>query len=197
MRNLFKIFIIGLLALFINTSHAATQSPKVVVQATIDEIVKAVSDNKGDSNLQKRRDVLRKIIKPKFDFDKMAQLSLGSAWNTITAQEQKDFVSVFSSLLSKTYLTKVESIEPGMVSVETERIEEGNQRATVKTLVKSKGDTFPIDYRLVDSGQGWKVYDVVIENIGLVVNYRNEFASIIRKDTFEGLMDQLRKKSAE
>ena len=172
-------------------------SPKAAVQQTIDQSVAVVSKNKGDANTKARRDALREVINPQFDFAKMAQLSLGTNWNTIDESQQKEFVAIFSNLLSKTYMTKVETIEPGMVSVESERIEEGNIKAVVKTLVKSKGDFFPIDYRLVKEENAWRVYDVVIENIGLVVNYRNEFASIIRKDGFTGLMEQLRKKSAE
>ena len=180
-------------------TRADVLSPKAMMQETTDQIVDIVQKNKGDANATKRRELLRQVINPQFDFAKMAQLSLGTNWNTITAEEQQEYVKVFSDLLAKTYLTKVETVEPGMVSIEAERIEEGNQKASVKTLVKSKGDFFPIDYRFVRDSQTapWRVYDVVIENIGLVVNYRNEFASIIRKDTFSGLMEQLRKKAAD
>ena len=180
----------------VKADDSANLPPKAAVKQTIDLIVEAVSEFKGNEHKIQRRSKIREIINPRFDFAKMAQLSLGAAWNTITPAEQKDYVSVFSDLLSKTYMVKVETIEPGMVTVESERIEEGNLKASVKTLVKSKGDFFPIDYRLVNDNGQWKVYDVVIENIGLVVNYRNEFASIIRKDTFNGLMEQLRKKAA-
>jgi phospholipid transport system substrate-binding protein len=176
---------------------AELPSPKQTVQQTLDDIVAVVTKNKGDENKHARRNGLRSIMNPKFDFAKMAQLSLGTNWNTIDEDQQKEFVDVFSNLLSKTYMAKVETVEPGMITVESERIEEGNVKAVVKTLVKSKGDYFPIDYRLVLQGDTWRVYDVVIENIGLVVNYRNEFASIVRKDKFSGLMEQLRKKSAE
>jgi phospholipid transport system substrate-binding protein len=79
-----------------------------------------------------------------------------------------------------------------MVKVESENIE--SSKAVVKTVVLSKGDTFPIDYKLMLENGQWRVYDVVIENIGLVANYRNEFSGIIRKDKFPGLMERLRKK---
>jgi phospholipid transport system substrate-binding protein len=80
-----------------------------------------------------------------------------------------------------------------MVKVESEQIEP--PRAVVKTVVISNGDTFPIDYKMMAGTAGsWQVYDVVIENIGLVANYRNEFSGIIRKDKFSGLMERLHKK---
>jgi phospholipid transport system substrate-binding protein len=80
-----------------------------------------------------------------------------------------------------------------MVKVESESVDP--PKAVVKTVVISKGDTFPIDYKLMVGSNGkWQVYDVVIENIGLVANYRNEFSGIIRKDKFSGLMERLRAK---
>jgi phospholipid transport system substrate-binding protein len=198
MKNIFKnVIVLFLTSISFCFSFAAESlSPKQTISSTISQIVDVVKENKGDEKTATRRSKIRDIINPRFDFAKMAQLSLGAAWTTITPSEQKEFVAVFSDLLSKTYMVKVETIEPGMVSVESERIEEGNLKASVKTLVKSKGDFFPIDYRLVNDNGNWRVYDVVIENIGLVVNYRNEFASIIRKDTFSGLMVQLRKKAS-
>jgi phospholipid transport system substrate-binding protein len=79
-----------------------------------------------------------------------------------------------------------------MVKVDSEQVE--SPRAVVKTTVTSKGDTFPIDYKMSLTSNGWQVYDVVIENIGLVANYRNEFSGVIRKEKFDGLMTKLRKK---
>ena len=79
-----------------------------------------------------------------------------------------------------------------MVKVESEQVE--GPKAVVKTVVLSQGDTFPIDYKMMYRDNGWRVYDVVIENIGLVANYRNEFSGIIRKDKFSGLMEKLRAK---
>jgi phospholipid transport system substrate-binding protein len=146
----------------------------------------------GDSQKSQRRSKLREIINPKFDFDEMARRSLGANWNDISAEQQKDFTSVFSELLARTYLSKIETVKPGMVKVETEQVE--SPKALVKTVVLSKGDTFPIDYKLVFKDGHWRVYDVVIENIGLVANYRNEFSGIIRRDKFSGLMERLRQK---
>jgi phospholipid transport system substrate-binding protein len=101
---------------------------------------------------------------------------------------------VFSELLARTYLSKIETVKPGMVKVDGENVD--SNKAVVKTIVTSKGDNFPIDYKLMFTDGRWQVYDVVIENIGLVANYRNEFAGIIRKDTFAGLMERLRQKIA-
>lgn len=169
-------------------------TPKATIEKTVDEIISVVQKYDGDSHTKERREKLREAINPRFDFATMARLSLGASWNEIKENEQKEFVAVFSDLLAKTYLAKIETVKPGMVSFENETIDATGKKSVVKTLVKSKGDVFPIDYKLLISESGWKVYDVVIENIGLVVNYRNEFASVIRKDKFEGLMKKLQEK---
>lgn len=187
-------FALALVTLLFTSIHVAIAetSPKAEIQRTIDSIISVVEASPGDDKKLARRGKLREIINPKFDFDEMSRRSLGANWNTITPAEQADFTTVFSELLARTYLSKIETVKTGMVKVESENIE--SSKAVVKTVVLSKGDTFPIDYKLMLENGQWRVYDVVIENIGLVANYRNEFSGIIRKDKFPGLMERLRKK---
>ncbi len=171
-----------------------TASPKADMQKTIDDIISIAGAYPGDAQQTVRRNKLRELINPKFNFAEMSKRSLGPNWNDITPEEQEEFTKVFSELLARTYLSKIETVKPGMVKVESEQVEP--PRAIVKTVVVSKGDTFPIDYKLSIHNNSWQVYDVVIENIGLVANYRNEFSGIIRKEKFSGLMERLRKKIA-
>lgn len=188
--------VLSLVALFVSTSPLALAqapaSPKSEIQKTLDSIISTVQANPGDEAKGSRRTKLREIINPKFDFDEMSRRSMGSHWADITPAEQQDFTTVFSELLARTYLSKIETVKPGMVKVEGENID--GAKAVVKTVVLSQGDTFPIDYKLMFRDGNWRVYDVVIENIGLVANYRNEFSGIIRKDKFSGLMERLRAK---
>lgn len=165
----------------------------VEMQKTIEGIVKVVEAEPGDEHKEKRREELRKLIDPKFDFDEMAKRSLGTHWKEITPVEQEEFVRIFSDLLAKTYLSRIETVKRGMVKMGTEEVD--FPKAVVKTTVTNKGDQFPIDYKLLSKAGQWQVYDVVIENIGLVANYRNEFAGIIRKEKFTGLLERLRLKS--
>jgi phospholipid transport system substrate-binding protein len=173
---------------------ASAESPMSEMQDTIDKIVATVENNSGDAAKEIRRSKLREIIDPKFDFAEMARRSLGVYWNEITSEERAEFTKIFSNLLARTYLSKIETVKPGMVKVLSEDIKE--KAAIVKTTVTSKGDTFPIDYKLQEHDEGsWRVYDVIIENVGLVATYRNEFTGIIRKEKFAGLMARLRQKS--
>lgn len=190
-------FFLSFLGLVLGSSPAVadpTISPKAEIQKTIDSIISIASAHSEESQKTVRRQKLRELINPKFNFAEMSKRSLGPNWNEITPPQQAEFTSVFSELLARTYLSKIETVKPGMVKVESEQVE--MPRAVVKTIVTSKGDTFPIDYKLTYQNNQWQVYDVVIENIGLVANYRNEFSGIIRKEKFEGLMERLRKKIA-
>lgn len=185
---------LSLLAVSLGVTPAVADapSPKVEIQKTIDSIISIAGAHPGDAQKIARRDELRKLINPRFNFAEMSKRSLGPNWNEITPAEQSEFTTVFSELLARTYLSKIETVQPGMVSVDSEQVE--LPRAVVKTIVTSKGDKFPIDYKLSYQNNNWQVYDVVIENIGLVANYRNEFSGIIRKDKFSGLMEKLKKK---
>lgn len=188
----FLVALLPLIGLLLPNVARAEASPKADMQQTIDQIIKIASALPGDDKKTERRQKLRELINPKFNFGEMSKRSLGANWNDLTPQEQSEFTRVFSELLARTYLSKIETVKPGMVTVESEQVEA--PRAVVKTKVVSKGDTFPIDYKLLLQNNSWQVYDVVIENIGLVANYRNEFSGIIRKEKFSGLMERLRKK---
>lgn len=174
------------------SSSQKPPSPRVEMQTVLDQLITVVTENAGDENASVRRDKMRAIIEPKFDFQEMAKRSLGVNWKSITAEERQEFVDLFSGMLSRTYIGRIEKVQEDMVEIRSETLR--HPRALVKTIVTFDGGKFPLDYKLIYADDGWKVYDVVIENIGLISNYRNEFAGIIRKETFQGLLARLREK---
>lgn len=181
------------------TTASVHIKPKELISTTVDGIVKIVADYPDQSQSAIRREALYKLIEPHFDFKEMSKRSLGSYWNNISQDQQTEFIDIFSNLLSRTYLSYLETVKPGMVKVLAEEIKPSNTAssfavAVVKTDVKHKGEIFPIHYKLVERSTGWKVYDIVIENIGLVSNYRSEFAGVLRKSGFDGLIEQLKAK---
>ncbi len=178
---------------------ASQQQPKDVIEKTIADIVNTVEEFPTEAQTEARRQKLEKLIEPRFDFKEMARRALGSHWKKIKEDEQAEFVEVFSQLLSRTYLSHVETVKPGMVSILDQKVKPqsnvgGFSIAIVHTDVTHKGEVFPLNYKMVQRSTGWMVYDVVIENIGLVSNYRNEFSGVIRKEGFDGLLDSLKKK---
>jgi phospholipid transport system substrate-binding protein len=184
----------GLQYLKAEEAKSQSQAALLEVQRTIDDVVEIAQKYSGKEQTKERRAKLREVIDPRFDFDEMAKRSLGANWTQITPEQQHTFREVFSELLARTYLSKIETVKPGMVKMDSEKVD--FPRSLVRTLVTSKGDVFPIEYRLYNVAGNWKVYDVVIENIGLVANYRNEFSGIMRKEGIEGLLQRLRDKNA-
>ena len=184
------------LLLFVAITPAVAQSaengPKELVEQTVNQIVMLVEKHPGDTNREIRRAEILKVINERFDFEEMSKRSLGAEWQKITPEQQTEFVKVFSDLLARTYINKVDELRRDMVEIKEQKLEAN--KALVKTIVEYKKDKFPLDYKLLNQGS-WRVYDVIIENIGLVANYRNEFAGIIRKEKFSGLLERLKKKN--
>lgn len=175
-----------------NTTIGENNSALDEVTATIDAVIVVNTQNSGDSAKAQRRAKLREVVTPRFDFEEMSKRSLGTNWNVISPEEQTQFVSLFSELLIKTYIARIETATKGTVAIGSETVE--LPKSYIKTMVTYKGDKFPIDYKLMQQNGDWRVYDVLIENIGLVGNYRNEFAGIMRKDGITGLLSMLQDK---
>ncbi len=191
MRNLLKILLFSMF-FSLNLSAEGLKTPDSLIEQTVEKIVQINEEIPGKENSALRRTKMMSVIEHRFNFEEMSKRSLGAHWKAISEAEQSEFVGVFSELLAKTYLDKLDQLRSGMVNIADTKIRE--PKALVKTMVKFDDTKFPLDYKMVKQSGDWKVYDVVIENIGLVSNYRSEFAGIIRKDQFAGLMEKLRKK---
>jgi phospholipid transport system substrate-binding protein len=173
--------------------QAAT--PTESVRETVDNILAILKDPalKGEQKKKERREKLKEVIYRRFDFTEMAKRSLGSEWRRHSPEEQKEFVQLFRELLENAYLDKIESYNGQEVRYLKERVD--NNYAEVDTkLVDNKGQEFSIVYRLYNSGGDWKVYDVVIEDISLVNNYRAQFSRVLAKSSYAELVDRMKKK---
>src|SRR5204863_9836056 len=140
---------------------------------------------------QRRRDV----IYPRFDFTEMAKRSLGAHWARRSPQEQQEFVKVFTGLLERSYLDQIETSEGEKVKYGREQIEGDNAEVFTK-VVTPKGEEVAINYKLHQVGGDWKVYDVVVEDISLVNNYRSQFNRVLANASFDDLMRRLQDKNA-
>lgn len=168
-------------------------SPKAQVQATVDQVIDVLRDKQLQG--EPRRHTLSRVIRARFDFTIMSQRTLGKYWRTATEAEQERFVSLFSELLEASYIGRIEDYSDETVSFGEEKIEEN--RAEVATTVHSGNTHIPIDYRLVLKGDDWFVYDVVIEEVSLIRNYRSTYGEIVRKENFSGLFKRMEEKIAE
>lgn len=165
------------------------------LQVTIGKIIEILKDPalKGEAATRQRREILRKVIYEQFSFEKMSQLCLGRHWRDRSDKEKKDFVELFGNLLEDTYISKIE----GYTNEKIEYLKEviTDKRAQVNTKIITEKIEIPIDYRLYQEKDGsWKVYDLVIEGVSLVANYRSQFDEILQRDNYEKLIEELKKK---
>lgn len=165
------------------------------VRSTIDEVLKVLDDKelKKPARTEERRKLLEKIVGGRFDYQEMSRRSLGAPWNQLTDKDKQEFVDLFRTLLTNTYADRVENYSGQGVQYLNERTEK--DYAEVRTKILSGKTEIPMDYRLINKNSDWHVYDVVVDGVSLVNNYRGQFSKILRTSSYPELVDQLRKKS--
>ncbi len=184
------ILAVGLLA---GGAAAPAGGPTAQIRGAIDRTLEILKrpDLKAKSRAAERRDLLRKEIKPVFDFDEMSKRALGPNWRQRSPKEQAEFVTLFTELLENSYLGKIESYKGEKIEYAGETVDP--PYAVVKTLiVTTKSQEVHVDYRMLRKGDQWRIYDVVIEGISLVNNYRSQFNSILQNASFDQLLGKLR-----
>ena len=144
--------------------------------------------------VNRRRDRIMEIVEEYFDYHEMARRTLGRYWKQQQPEKLQEFETLFQRLLYRAYISYIDSYTYNNEEVFylDERVE--GDYAMVKTLVRYRERTIPVDYRLRHKKEGWKVYDVSVEGISLVGNYRTQFNTILGNDTFDNLLDMMRKK---
>ena len=166
-----------------------------LLKGTIDEVLKILNDKemKEPARHEDRRQRLEKVVAARFDYPEMSRRSLGAQWNQLSEKDKQEFVDLFRTLLTNTYADKVETYSGEGVQYLNERTEK--EYAEVRTKVLSGKTEIPMDYRLLHKDNDWRVYDVVVDGVSLVNNYRGQFTKILHTSSYPGLVDQLRKKS--
>ena len=163
------------------------------VRKTVDEVVRIVSDKelKKPQNEQKRRKALKAAIGKIFDHAEMAKRSMGQNWKELTPVQQKEFTDLFATLLESSYAGKIESYNNEKI-IYLKEIEDGDYAEVKSRIVTARHDEFSLDYRLMREGDRWKVYDIVIEGVSLVSNYRSQFNKIIKAQGYQELVKKMK-----
>jgi phospholipid transport system substrate-binding protein len=165
------------------------------MKGTINEVIRILSDQglKKPERAQERRKILEKVVGDRFNYEEMAKRTLAAQWQKMDEKERAEFVNLFMKLLTNSYADKVEGYSGEQVHYLNERLE--GDYAEVRTKAISGKAEIPLDYRLLNKGGDWRVYDVVVDGVSLVSNYRGQFAKIIRTSGYDDLVKQLREKS--
>ena len=190
----------GALLMVLAFVHDAwANSPTDQLRTRIERVVKTVDDPelKKDNKVKERRTAVRKIADEIFDFNETAKRSLAHHWLQRTPAERKEFVDLFANLLERSYISKIELYNGERIAYLGETID--GDLATVRTkLVTKQGTEIPVEYRMLrTSNDRWLVYDVVIEGVSLVANYRTQFNKIIQTSSYQELVKKMKTKQAE
>ena len=185
----------GFCAFFLAFSlHAQGTSPDAIVKSTVDDVLAAIKQTKDQKQLIS---IAEQKVLPRFDFKRMTQLAVGQSWSKASPQQQEALEKAFRTLLVRTY-TAALSQSSGDTKVDIKPAPAQGEDATVRTLVSEPGRRpFNIDYRMSNRGGDWKVYDVVVENLSLVTNYRGSFQSEISRSGIDGLIKVIEDKNQQ
>lgn len=189
------LIIIGLFcALTIGTAWAES-APTAALKPVLNDLTAVLEDEslKGREHRDERRDKIMSLIKRGFSFEEMSQRILGKTWRHITDQERDRFTVLMTKLLENVYIGKLEGYSGQAIEIDAEIVK--GDRAQVTTLVENNNEKIPVHYIMNKTDSGWMVYDINIEGVSLVSNYREQFKSILRKDDFEGLVKMLEEKN--
>lgn len=179
---------------------AKATTPLEQVKGTVEGILALMRDEALSDPLRReeRRAMIMARIDARFNFKEMSRRSLAKAWKGLSNEEKELFVKLFSELLKNNYIGRIESYSDEIMEYAKEVINQNKKtRAKVYTNILKNGSEIPINYVLMKKGDGWFVYDVDIEGVSLVRNYRSEFKRILGKEKFAGLIKRLHEKNAK
>jgi phospholipid transport system substrate-binding protein len=198
-RRAFGIFsLMALLVLSLAPSRflapAMADDPMSVVKTTVDQALDVLRDT--SSPLAQRQDKLRQIVAQTFDFKEMAKSALGYHWKELTPAQQEEFTNAFVAFIEDSYLSKINDYRGQQVTF-LRASNDGPQYAQVNTdIVQPKGDSIHVNYRLLQENGTWKIYDVTVDAISIIANYRNQFNRVMNSKGYQTLIADLKAKQA-
>ena len=192
------IVLAGVLVVGLSSAPAAAGVPTDQLKGAVERVLKTLDDPalKGDARVGDRRVAVRKIANEIFDFSEIAKRSMARHWQPLSEAQRTEFVGLFADLLERSYISKIETYGGEKIQYTAERAD--GEFATVSTRIITKNGTeVPVDYRMIKRADRWLVYDVSIEGVSLVSNYRTQFNKIIQTTSYNGLVSKLRNKQDE
>lgn len=173
-------------------------TPDALVKQTADDVLTIIKNDKEiqSGNQQKLYAVVEEKILPNFDFDRVCRMVLGKNWKAATPEQQASFKKEFRSLLLRTYSNALGKYQDQVIEYKPMSFEPDAKNVNVKTQILQKGgQPVQVDYSLVKGENGWKVYDIIIESVSLVTNYRSQFSNEIRQNGLDSLNTKLADKN--
>jgi phospholipid transport system substrate-binding protein len=197
-KSIAAVMVVFLVMVF--PAAALSMEPMAVIKTPVDTVIAILNDPqyKVAGTKSAQRDEIWKVVKPMFDFDEIAKRAVARNWRDFSDSEKAAFTDVFAQFLGNTYIDKIQGEYHNEQIVYLGQEFYSDIYVEVKTQIVRETLIIPVNYRMLKGSDGhWKVYDIIVEGVSLVKNYRTQFASILSKDTPAQLIQQLKDKLAE
>ncbi len=195
-----KFLVVLLTLLNASLAWASDIAPDVLIKNTATEVLTIIKQDKDiqAGNQAKVHGLIDAKVLPHFDFNRMTRLAVGKSWNAASATQKDALIKEFRTLLVRTYASSLASYKDQTIDYKPLRAEANATEVTVNTQIKQGGaQPIPIDYSMAKTESGWKVYDIIVDGVSLVTNYRGSFATEIKKSGIDGLIQTLAAKNQE
>lgn len=193
-KNFFAAFVLSLAA----AAFAADRAPDALVKSTADEVLTIIKQDKDiqAGNTRKVVELVEAKVLPHFDFIRMTRLAMGKNWNQASDAQKESLNKEFRTLLVRTYSVSLSQYRNQTIDYKPLKVTPEDKEAMVKTaVIQPGGQSIPIDYRMSKTPQGWKVFDISVDGVSLVTNYRGSFNSSIEQSGIDGLIKSLAEKN--
>jgi phospholipid transport system substrate-binding protein len=192
---MFKHFLLILVMILIFAAPVSANNPMGVIQEGVEEIIELLNDPQYDDPEKKeeQREKIWEVVNRAFDFQTIARGTLRRHdWESFSDEQRKEFIDLFTTLLGNTYLERLQSEyqDEKIIFIDQEMI--SDTTAIVRSKVVRESMEYPVDYRMIRRGDTWRIYNVIVENISLVTNYRDQFSQMLMRDSPEQFLDKLR-----
>ncbi len=177
----------------------AAEKPGTLVMETIDRGLAVLKDPslKGPEKVQERRQRLWVEISPIFNFEEMSKRSLGQYWKKRSSEEKKEFVELFTNIMKDAYIGKTDTYSGEKIVFVKEKQDEKGYASVQTKIITDTGAVVLVEYRMHSDSGKWKIYDVIIEGVSLVNNYRSQFNNILMKSPYEELVQKIKGKAGK
>ena len=195
-------WVVGIVVLGLLAGTAAAGEPLEKIRGTVEDVLAVLADEslRTPEGRELRRRKLRQAVHQRFGFEEMTRRALGRHWRDLDTDQRQEFVALFSDLLERSYVGKIEGTGAGSeVAYARETIDDEGFASVLSVITNRLGSQIEVEYRLLqhDGETAWEVYDVVIEGVSLINNYRTQFNNIIHRTSYDGLVNQLRLKQEQ
>jgi phospholipid transport system substrate-binding protein len=191
--------LLALLLLIAFPVFAQEQNPEELVKKITQDVMDAIKSDKqlASGDKQKALKLAEEKILPHVDFEEATRLAVGRAWSQASPEQKKKLIAEFRNMLVRTYSSAIQAYEGQQMKVLPLRMKPGETDVTVRNqFIRSGQQPVSLDYSMRKTDQGWKIYDIVVEGISLVLTYRSEFDAVVKQDGIDGLIKRLAQKNA-